>query len=49
MEDLEDEYRRMLDSGIEMIHGIVRLPWQRIFRMKDPDGHIIEVGNPFQK
>lgn len=46
-EDLEAAYQRMLDQGVVIVHGIVELPWQKIFRIQDPDGHIIEVGNPF--
>lgn len=46
-EDLEAEYRRLVKEGADVVHGIVDLPWQKIFRIHDPDNHIIEIGNPF--
>jgi predicted enzyme related to lactoylglutathione lyase len=46
-EDLESEFRKITDKGIKIIHGIIELPWQKIFRIYDPDNHIIEIGNPF--
>jgi predicted enzyme related to lactoylglutathione lyase len=46
-EDLDKEYQRMIDNGVRILHGIVELPWQRIFRVYDPDNHILEIGNPF--
>lgn len=46
-EDLEKEYRKMIEKGVPVVHGIVELPWQKIFRIYDPDHHIIEIGNPF--
>lgn len=45
--DLEKEFQRMVEEGVRIIHGIVELPWQKIFRIYDPDDHIIEIGNPF--
>lgn len=46
-ENLEGEYQKMVEKGMEIVHGILDLPWQKIFRMKDPDGHILEIGSPF--
>jgi len=46
-EDLDVEYQKIVEKGITILHGIVELPWQKIFRIYDPDNHIIEIGNPF--
>ncbi|HSB01198.1 MAG TPA: VOC family protein [Anaerolineales bacterium] len=47
VDDLQTTYADMQAKGVEIIHGIVQLPQQKIFRMADPDGHIIEIGEPF--
>jgi predicted enzyme related to lactoylglutathione lyase len=44
VDNIKDEYERLLRKGVKIIHGIISLPWQKIFRCKDPDGHIIEIG-----
>lgn len=32
---------------VELIHPIERQAWgQKVFRFYDPDGHIVEVGEP---
>ena len=46
-ENLEIEYQKIVEKGIKILHGIVELPWQKIFRIYDPDNHIVEIGNPF--
>lgn len=34
-------------GDIELVHGLAEAPWgQRTIRFYDPDGHIIEVGEP---
>lgn len=45
--DIEKEYSRITCKGARILHGIVEVPWQKIFRIYDPDDHIIEIGNPF--
>lgn len=45
-EDIDVFYKRMYTLGLNIIHEVVALPWQRIFRIYDPDGHIIEIGEP---
>lgn len=45
-ESIEDEYDRILKKKVKIIHGIIELPWQKIFRIYDPDKHIIEIGGP---
>ncbi len=46
-DDPEGMLERVSASGATLIHGIERQAWgQRVFRFFDPDGHIIEVGEP---
>ncbi len=45
--DIEKEYERLAGKGVRILHGIVEVPWQKLFRIYDPDDHIIEIGNPF--
>jgi predicted enzyme related to lactoylglutathione lyase len=45
-EDIEEEYNRLVQKEVKIIHGIIELPWQKIFRIYDPDNHIIEIGGP---
>lgn len=43
--NIEIAFDRLKKKNIELLHGIVKLPWGgKIFRIKDPDGHIIEIG-----
>ena len=46
--DLEAEYQKLVQAGVKVIHGIVQVPWQKLFRVFDPDGHIVEIGSPFE-
>ncbi|NJL72789.1 MAG: hypothetical protein HC888_15090 [Candidatus Competibacteraceae bacterium] len=45
-ENLEESLEYVKRNGIEVIHGIVTFPWNkdRIIRVKDPDGYIVEIG-----
>ena len=43
-EDLDACYADLQQRGVEFLHGIVTLPWERLFRVKDPDGYIVEIG-----
>lgn len=43
-ESIESCFERLSGENVELIHGIYALPWQKIFRLYDPDGHIVEVG-----
>ena len=46
-DDLEEAYRIVCESGADMIHPIETQAWgQRVFRFHDPDGHIVEIGDP---
>jgi len=39
--------RKLEESSVEFIHRIREQPWgQRVMRIYDPDGHIIEIGEP---
>lgn len=42
--DITVEFARLTEKGVESIHGIVELPWQKIFRIRDIDGYVIEIG-----
>ncbi|MBN1630174.1 MAG: VOC family protein [Thermoleophilia bacterium] len=46
-DDLERSYERLVQAGAEFIHGIREEPWsQRVMRLYDPDGNIVEIGEP---
>jgi catechol 2,3-dioxygenase-like lactoylglutathione lyase family enzyme len=44
-DEIEALYQRLREAGIEFLHVIREQPWgQRVMRLYDPDGHILEVG-----
>lgn len=44
--DIEGDFSRIAPS-VRMIHAVEKQAWgQRVFRFFDPDGHIIEIGEP---
>lgn len=44
-DDLEPIYQRLSEAGVAFIHPIIEQPWaQRVLRVYDPDGHIVEIG-----
>ncbi len=44
--ELEDVFARLKDR-VKLIHPIQRQAWgQAVFRFYDPDGHVIEIGEP---
>ncbi len=45
-DDLDRCYVDLQKAGVNFIHGIITLPWERIFRIYDPDGYVIEIGEP---
>jgi catechol 2,3-dioxygenase-like lactoylglutathione lyase family enzyme len=46
-DDLDHAYRVVCESGADIIHAIEVQEWgQRVFRLHDPDGHIVEIGDP---
>ncbi|WP_269586296.1 VOC family protein [Roseibium sp. Sym1] len=45
-DSLDAAFARLRDR-VDLIHPLRREPWGgRVFRFRDPDGHIIEVGEP---
>jgi catechol 2,3-dioxygenase-like lactoylglutathione lyase family enzyme len=46
-EDIEDAWSRFSEAALELVHPMIEQPWgQRVFRLYDPDGHIVEIGEP---
>jgi catechol 2,3-dioxygenase-like lactoylglutathione lyase family enzyme len=46
-DDIEAMRRHLLGLGHSLIHEIREEPWgQRLFRLCDPDGHVVEIGEP---
>ena len=44
-DEIEAVYQRVHEADVEFIHGIREQPWgQRVMRLYDPDGHILEIG-----
>ncbi|MFA8300693.1 MAG: VOC family protein [Hyphomicrobiales bacterium] len=45
--DIEDKYKMLQKSNIRFLHELELEPWgQYTMRFFDPDGHLIEVGEP---
>ncbi len=48
-DDIELVYQRLQAAGVEFIEAIQEQPWgQRAMRLYDPDGHILEIGEPME-
>jgi catechol 2,3-dioxygenase-like lactoylglutathione lyase family enzyme len=48
-DEIETIQQRLKQAGIEFIHEIQLQPWgQRVMRLYDPDGHIVEIGEPME-
>lgn len=46
-DDLDAVWERLSTAGVRVLHPLVEQPWgQRVCRVYDPDGHIVEVGEP---
>lgn len=46
-DDLDGIYEKLLLNQVPMIHPITKQAWgQKVFRFFDPDGHIVEIGEP---
>ena len=46
-DEMEAVLLRLKQAGVEFIHELVEQPWgQRVMRFYDPDGHMVEVGEP---
>jgi catechol 2,3-dioxygenase-like lactoylglutathione lyase family enzyme len=48
-EDLDNLYDRLVNEKIEVIHSVMEHSWgQRGFRVRDPDGHIVEFSESME-
>ena len=48
-DDLDPIYQRLTEAGVEFIHPVCEQPWgQRVMRLYDPDGHIVEIGETME-
>lgn len=46
-EALDAVQQRLSETGVKLVHEIYEQPWgQRALRVYDPDGHIVELGEP---
>lgn len=44
---LDDLHKKLADKKIEFVHDMIEQPWgQRVFRIYDPDKHMVEIGEP---
>lgn len=49
-EDIEAAWRDIQDAGVRVIQPLHAQPWaQRALRVADPDGHIVEIGEPMPR
>ena len=45
--DLDGAWSHLSNLGVEIVHPLREQPWgQRVFRLYDPDGTIVELGEP---
>jgi catechol 2,3-dioxygenase-like lactoylglutathione lyase family enzyme len=48
-ENIKTLQSRLKAAGLEFIHEIQEQPWgQRVLRVYDPDGYIVEIGEPME-
>jgi catechol 2,3-dioxygenase-like lactoylglutathione lyase family enzyme len=46
-DELDDMYKKLTDKKAEFVHDMIEQPWgQRVFRIYDPDKHMVEMGEP---
>lgn len=46
-DDLDAVWARLSEAGVQVVHPLREQPWgQRVFHLYDPDGHIVEFGEP---
>lgn len=46
--DIDTCFARLKDQ-VRLVHGLERQAWgQRVFRFYDPDGHVVEIGEPME-
>lgn len=47
---LDDLFGKITGAKCELVHGITTQPWQqRVFRFRDPDGYIVEIGEAMEE
>ena len=47
--DIERDVAELEAAGVEFVHPLVEQPWgQLVVRCYDPDGHIVEIGEPME-
>lgn len=45
--DLNEIWQQLSGAGVKAVHSVREQPWgQRVFRVQDPDGHVVEIGEP---
>jgi predicted enzyme related to lactoylglutathione lyase len=48
-DEIEAVEHRLTAAGAEFIHPVREQPWgERVFRVYDPDGHILEIGESLE-
>ena len=48
-DEIELLHQRLREAGVEFIHAIQEQPWgARVMRLYDPDGYILEIGEPME-
>ena len=46
-DQLDAMWTRLSEANVQIVHPLVEQPWgQRVFRVYDPDGHVVELGEP---
>ncbi|MCC5466163.1 VOC family protein [Pelosinus baikalensis] len=46
-DDLDDMHKKLTAKKVEFVHDMIEQPWgQRVFRIYDPDKHMVELGEP---
>jgi catechol 2,3-dioxygenase-like lactoylglutathione lyase family enzyme len=46
-ESLDEVWAKLAQAGVPCVHPIREQPWgQRVFRVFDPDRHLVDVGEP---
>lgn len=46
-DDLDAMHKKLTDEKVEFVHDMIEQPWgQRVFRIYDPDKHMVEMGEP---
>jgi hypothetical protein len=45
--DIETVVARLVDADVPVVHPLREQPWgQHVIRFYDPDGHVVEIGEP---